>query len=80
MLASSQLNPQPISTINGKLVVAAPKESDCLNIQMKDFAQKLEQIQFSEQNASKNIWNKDMATLYLIEQGTAVYNTIFLKM
>ena len=27
----------------------------------------------SEQNASKNIWNKDMATLYLIVQGTAVY-------
>jgi len=27
----------------------------------------------SEQNASKNLWNKDMATLYLIEQGTAVY-------
>ena len=27
----------------------------------------------SGQNASKNTWNKDMATLYLIEQGTAVY-------
>lgn len=46
MLASSQLHPQPIQTINGKLVVAAPKESDCINIQMEDFAQQLEQIQF----------------------------------
>lgn len=45
MLASSQLHPQPIQTINGKLIVAAPKESDCINIQMEDFAQKLEQIQ-----------------------------------
>jgi hypothetical protein len=46
MLASSQLHPQPIQTINGKLIVAAPKESDCINIHMEDFAQKLEQIQF----------------------------------
>ena len=45
MLVSSQLHPQPIQTINGKLIVAAPKESDCINIQMEDFAQKLEQIQ-----------------------------------
>lgn len=30
-----------------------------------------------EQDNSKNIWNKDMATLYLIEQGTAVYKEQF---
>lgn len=46
MLASSQLTyPQTIQTINGKLVVSDPNEFNCLNIQIENIAQQLEQIE-----------------------------------